>query len=97
MSANGGFDAGKYLRKIQVGGRNSNATADYLEVKHRVMWVRTEHPDAHMETRLERLEGDLVVMSALVSLSNGAQATGHGSCRLAEPDAVEKAEGKDER
>ncbi len=47
MSANG-FDAAKYLRKIQVGGRNSNATADYLEVKHRVIWVRTEHPDAHM-------------------------------------------------
>lgn len=91
-SGNSGFDPRAFVKKIQVGGRNSGTTADYLEVKCRLLWVRAEHPDAHMESRLARLDGDLVVMSAKVCLSNGAEAMGHGSCRASEADAVEKAE-----
>ena len=91
-NGNGGFDPARFLRKIKVGGKNSAATADYLEVKYRVMWVRAEHPDAHMESEMVHFGDGVAVVRVLVTLSNGAEAVGHGSCELSDPDAVEKAE-----
>ena len=40
------FRAGRYMTKVD--GK------DYLEVKWRVLWLRTEHPDAIIATELEK-------------------------------------------
>ncbi|MSQ26879.1 MAG: hypothetical protein EXR51_01905 [Dehalococcoidia bacterium] len=45
-----GFDASKYLTRVE--GR------DYLKVKWRLLWLRTEHPEAAIQTDLvEHREG----------------------------------------
>ena len=65
------FDPSRYLRKL--GGK------DYLEVKWRLLWLRTEHPDATMQTELVRLEDNFALFKANVSIPGGGLATGWGS------------------
>jgi hypothetical protein len=83
------FDPARYLRKLGKG--------DYLEVKWRLLWLRTEHPDAVIETELVRLEKDppMAVFRARVAIPGGGSATGWGQ---EEPkdfgDYLEKAETK---
>ncbi len=88
-SAPGGFDASRYLTKLK--GK------DYLEVKWRLLWLRTEHPDAVIETDLARLELDppMAVFRARVSIPGGGSATGWGQEELKDfGDYLEKAETK---
>jgi hypothetical protein len=81
------FEAGKYLTQIQ--GR------DYLEVKWRLLWLRTEHPDASIETELIRDDGEVAVFRARVSIPGGGSATGWGQESERDfGDYLEKAETK---
>ncbi len=87
-----GYDAKAHLTKINVGSKERPTWADYMLVRDRVAWLRAECPAAVVETELDGIHGELVVMKARVSLPTGGVGTGWGSCRLAIADAVEKAE-----
>ncbi|MGE5618139.1 MAG: hypothetical protein ACM3US_02650 [Sphingomonadaceae bacterium] len=81
------FDPGKYLRKL--GGK------DYLEVKWRLLWLRTEHPDAAVHTELVKLEDGFALFRARVAIPGGGESTGWGSeTRQDFFDYIEKAETK---
>src|SRR5262245_32294771 len=68
---------------------------EYLEVKFRLLWLRTEHPDAHIVTEMLKLDKDVAVFRASVALPNGGSAVGHGSESPGDfRDYVEKAETK---
>src|SRR5438132_549978 len=83
------FDPTRYLRRLGKG--------DYLEVKWRLVWLRTEHPDATIETELMRLEANppMAIFRARVSIPGGGSTSGWGQ---EEPkdfgDYLEKAETK---
>lgn len=81
------FDPSRYLRKL--GGR------DYLEVKWRLLWLRTEHPDAVMQTEMVKLDDGFALFRARVTIPDGGEATGWGSeTRQDFFDYIEKAETK---
>ena len=81
------FDASKYL--TDLGGK------DYLEVKWRLLWLRTEHPDAVIETELVKHGAGLALFRARVSLPGSGIATGWGSETAGDfEDYIEKAETK---
>ncbi len=74
---------------------NLNGRGEYLEVKWRLVWLRTEHPEAHIETELVRLHDNEAVFKARVSIPDGGSATGWGSESVGDfRDFVEKAETK---
>jgi hypothetical protein len=81
------FEPSKYLRKIQ--GK------DYLEVKWRLLWLRTEHPDARIVTELVAHEDGFALFKAAVEIPAGGSATGWGSETVTDfGDYLEKAETK---
>ena len=81
------FDASKYLTDLN--GR------DYLEVKWRLLWLRTDHPDAVIETELVKHEPDLALFRARVAVPGAGEATGWGSETPDDfEDFIEKAETK---
>jgi hypothetical protein len=81
------FDASKYLTDLN--GR------DYLEVKWRLLWLRTEHPDAVIETELVKHGGGLALFRARVAVLGGGTATGWGSETADDfGEYIEKAETK---
>jgi hypothetical protein len=87
MVAGKPFEASKYLSDLK--GR------DYLEVKWRLLWLRTEHPDAAIETELVKHDGGLALFRARVSVPGGGTATGWGSETADDfGDFIEKAETK---
>lgn len=69
--ANTTFDPGQHLTKIKG--------QDYLEVKWRVAWLRSEHPDAVLTTELHSHENGRAIFSAHVQIPGGGSATGWGS------------------
>jgi hypothetical protein len=71
MSEQSAFEPAKFL--TTVNGQ------DYLEVKWRLVWLRSVHPDARIETELVEHQGHTAVFRALVNLPGGASATGWGS------------------
>lgn len=82
-----GFKPSKYLTKL--GGR------DYLEVKWRLLWLRTEHPDAVITTELMKHEAGMALFKAKITLLSGGEATGWGSETITDfGDYIEKAETK---
>src|ERR1700694_4957412 len=87
MSAGKPFEASKYLSNLN--GR------DYLEVKWRLLWLRTEHPDAVIETELIKHSDGLALFRARVTIPGGGTATGWGSETADDfGDYIEKAETK---
>jgi hypothetical protein len=87
MSEQSAFDPGKHLTKVS--GR------DYLEVKWRLVWLRSVHPDAQIETELVQHQQHNAVFRARVTLPSGASATGWGSEGSDDfGDYLEKAETK---
>ena len=87
MSEQSAFEPGKHITKVS--GR------DYLEVKWRLVWLRSEHPDAQIETDLMRHERNTAIFRARVVLPSGASATGWGSEAADDfGDYLEKAETK---
>jgi hypothetical protein len=87
MSAESTFEPSKYL--TQISGR------DYLEVKWRLLWLRTEHPDAVINTDMVKDDGTTAVFKATVTVPNRGSATGWGSESYQDfGDYIEKAETK---
>lgn len=92
------FDPNRYLTKV--------GSADYLEVKWRLVWLRDVHPDAQIETEEIKVippgvdpEGVKVgwaLFKARVLIpSTGASASGYGSESVEDfRDYIEKAETK---
>jgi hypothetical protein len=81
------FEPGKYLTLID--GR------DYLEVKWRLLWLRTEHPDAVIETELVKEDGVIAIFKAQVTIPGRGTASGWGSENTQDfRDYIEKAETK---
>lgn len=82
------FEPAKYL--VNINGRG-----EYLEVKWRLLWLRTAHPDAVIETELVHLRDHEAIFKARVSIPGGGAATGWGSETANDfRDFVEKAETK---
>jgi len=75
----------------------------YLDVKWRLMWLREEHPDAHIKTELVTFREDqqMWVFKAEVIIPDKGSATGHGqeterdfpagACEKAETKAIGRA------
>lgn len=69
--------------------------ADYLEVKWRVYWLRTQHPDAVISTELITHASQIAVFKAVVDIPDGGSATGWGMESFDDfRDYLEKAETK---
>lgn len=84
------FDPTKYIVKLRQG-------KEYLEVKWRLLWLRTQHPDAAIETELvsHDPQRQMAIFKARVSLPGGGSATGWGQEEAADfADYLEKAETK---
>jgi hypothetical protein len=87
MSNETDFDPGRYLTKV--------SGSDYLEVKWRLLWLRTTHPDAAIDTEMISHDGQFAVFKAKVWLPDGGSATGYGSEQYNDfRDYIEKAETK---
>ena len=81
------FDASKYLTDLH--GR------EYLEVKWRLLWLRTEHADAVVHTELVKHGSGLALFRARVAIPGAGEATGWGSETADDfEDYIEKAETK---
>jgi len=63
------------LRHLQARGDGDSPQATML----RVLWLRSEHENARIETELTHLRDDLVVFHATVALANGASASGYAA------------------
>nr|MDQ6907406.1 hypothetical protein [Chloroflexota bacterium] len=86
------FDPTKYLRTIKVRGGTQQT---YLPVTARLLWLRTDHPDAQLVTEALRLDEKSAIFKATVTLPGGAVAVGHGSEAAGDfGDFIEKAETK---
>src|SRR5205814_942927 len=72
-AANQPFDPTQYLSNFD--GR------DYLEVKWRLLWLRSQHPDARLTTEIvqHNEEGGFALFRAEVDIPGGGKATGWGS------------------
>jgi hypothetical protein len=94
------FDPSRYLTKLpkrarQADGSWKTAETDYLEVKWRLLWLRTEHADATIETELVWHGEDTAVFRARVSIPGGGSASGWGHETASDfGDYLEKAETK---
>ena len=83
------FDPAQYLS-------NFNGK-DYLEVKWRIMWLRSEHPDARITTEVvqHNEEAGFALFRAEVEVPNGGRSTGWGSETVRDfHDYIEAAETK---
>ena len=81
------FDPTRHLSLI-----NGN---EYLEVKWRIVWIRTEHPEAEIETNMETYTGTEAIFKATVRIPGLGSATGWGSeDAQGFGDFIEKAETK---
>lgn len=85
------FDPRPYLRTINTEGRQT----EYLDVRWRLVWLRTDHPNARITTEHVALDEDSAIFRAMVQIPGGGCATGHGSeTREDWDDFIEKAETK---
>ena len=83
------FDPTQYLSNFD--GR------DYLEVKWRLLWLRSQYPDARMTTEIvqHNEEGGFALFRAEVEIPSGGKATGWGSETVRDfHDYIEAAETK---
>lgn len=81
-------------RQRQLDGSYKTVRVDYLDVKWRIVWFRTEHPNGSISTRLMSDPGvSPAVVQATVTLENGVTSTGFGQCGEDDwSDWLEKAE-----
>lgn len=87
----GKFDPTRYLRQL----RGRGGSSDYLDVKWRLVWLRSEHPDAQISTEHVSIGADSAVFKATVAIPGGGSATGYGSETKGDfGDFIEKAETK---
>lgn len=84
-----GFDPARHIVRLRNG--------EYLEVKWRLVWLRTAHPDSLIETDMVHFdpENRMAVFRAKITLPTGGFATGYGSETSDDfKDFIEKAETK---
>ena len=80
------FDPRQYIRQLDNG-------APYLDVKWRLHWLRSEHPEAEIETELLSIDEESAVCKATVRIPGSGTATGHASAnRGNNPSYIETAE-----
>lgn len=80
------FDPRAHVRRLDSG-------ADYLDVKWRIAWLRSEHPDAQIETELLAVDEERALCKATVRLPSGGAATAHATAsRVGGAGQVELAE-----
>ncbi len=85
------FDPTPYVRQL----RGRGGAQDYIDVKFRLLWLRREHPNAEIITEHIRIDDDIAIFRATVTIPGGGKATGHGSETAKDfPDYIEKAETK---
>ncbi len=85
------FDPSRYMRQLR--GRGGNT--DYLDVKWRLVWLRSEHPDAQITTEHVTITSEMAIFKAQVAIPGGGSATGYGSETAKDfGDFIEKAETK---
>ena len=66
-----------------------------LEVRARLLWLRSEHPDARIVTEHVTLDEQQAIFRAAIDVPGGGHATGYGSATRAEGhDYIERAEEK---
>ncbi len=70
------FDPREHLRQLEDGSY-------YLDVKWRMHWLRTEHPEADIQTELLALDEEHAVCKAIVSIPGSGTASGHASASRA--------------
>lgn len=81
------FNAAEHL--INLKGK------EYLEVRWRLVWLRTDYPEAQVETFPVSIDPDLAIVRCKVTLPNGACGSGIGSESPRDfGDYIEKAETK---
>ncbi len=81
------FDPNQFISKVKG--------QDYLEVKHRIAWMRSEFPEAVIATELVSHADGRAIMRASVVLPSGGSSTGWGSeTAAAFENYIEKAETK---
>jgi hypothetical protein len=81
------FDPSQHLSKVNG--------QDYLEVKWRLVWLRSEHPEASIVTDLAFNDGNRAIFSARVEIPGGGISTGWGSETIDSfGNYIEKAETK---
>lgn len=71
----GTFDPSKHLRQL----RGKGGTADYLDVKHRIAWFRSEHPDGTIISEHVTITDQLAVFKATVTTPAGGATQDYGS------------------
>ena len=82
------FEPREHIRELEDG-------REYLDLKWRLVWLRSQQPDATVETQVVPTDEEEVVCRATIVLRSGAAATAHGSSRRANGDAaVELAENR---
>ncbi|HEX5504754.1 MAG TPA: hypothetical protein VFW96_19205 [Thermomicrobiales bacterium] len=87
----GRFDPSRYVRQL----RGRGGAADYLDIKWRLVWLRSEHPDAQITTEHVTITNDLAIFRAVVTIPGGGSASGYGSETARDfGDFIEKAETK---
>jgi hypothetical protein len=73
--AEASFDPRRHLRRVHLQGQ----TVDYLDVKWRLVWLRTEQPEAQISTEHVEITPERAVFRATVTIPGGGSATGYGS------------------
>lgn len=80
------FNPREHLRQLEDG-------SPYLDVKWRIHWLRSEHPEAEIETELLSLDDDYAVCKAIVRIPQRGAASGHARSSSAQtPAYIETAE-----
>ncbi|MCO5178044.1 MAG: hypothetical protein M9890_13890 [Thermomicrobiales bacterium] len=80
------FNPREHLRQLEDG-------SPYLDVKWRIHWLRSEHPEAEIETELLTLDDEYAVCKAVVRIPQRGAASGHArSASSQTPAYIETAE-----
>jgi hypothetical protein len=66
------FDPHGYIRHLDDG-------SEYLDLKWRLVWLRSDYPAAQVQTQLIGGSTEAVICRAEISLPEGAVGSGHGS------------------
>ncbi len=82
------FDPREHIRQLEDG-------REYLDLKWRILWLRSQEPDASIETQIISTSEEEVVCRTSINLRSGASVTAHGSALRSEDDqAIEEAENR---
>lgn len=82
------FDPREHIRQLEDG-------REYLDLKWRILWLRSQEPDASIESQIVATSEDEVVCRTTITLRSGATVTAHGSAsRTDSSQPVEEAENR---